>query len=96
MSRSSPPDDTSVGDYRAWADLRAAHRRVPQEPRVARRAGAPHRGHGFATLLVRDVVAWARSVQADRVDLSATSEGQRHYARLGFQVARAPRMKLVL
>ncbi|MGZ4448646.1 MAG: GNAT family N-acetyltransferase [Nocardioides sp.] len=55
-----------------------------------------HRGHGFATLLVRDVVAWARSVEADRVDLSATPEGLRLYARLGFDVARAPRMKLVL
>ncbi|MGZ6748145.1 MAG: GNAT family N-acetyltransferase [Nocardioides sp.] len=125
MSRSSPPDDTSVGDYRAWADLRAAHAAesglevggevvataigtlelgVPNphcpQGRTVRLANVltlpAHRGHGFATLLVRDVVAWARSVQADRVDLSATSEGQRHYARLGFQVARAPRMKLVL
>jgi GNAT superfamily N-acetyltransferase len=55
-----------------------------------------HRGHGYGTRLVLDVVAWARSIAADRVDLSATPEGQRIYEKLGFTVTSAPRMKLVL
>ena len=55
-----------------------------------------HRGHGHGTMLVLDVVAWARSIAADRVDLSATPAGQRVYERLGFTVTSAPRMKLVL
>ncbi|MGW3692103.1 GNAT family N-acetyltransferase [Streptomyces sp. NPDC005125] len=55
-----------------------------------------HRGHGHATMLVLDVVAWARSIAADRVDLSATPTGQRIYEKLGFTVTSAPRMKLVL
>jgi ribosomal protein S18 acetylase RimI-like enzyme len=55
-----------------------------------------HRGHGHGTMLVLDVVAWARSISADRVDLSATPAGQRIYEKLGFTVTSAPRMKLVL
>lgn len=55
-----------------------------------------HRGQGHGTMLVLDVVAWARSIAADRVDLSATPAGQRIYERLGFTVTSAPRMKLVL
>lgn len=55
-----------------------------------------HRGHGYGTMLVLDVVAWARSIAADRVDLSATQAGQRLYEKLGFTVTSAPRMKLVL
>jgi GNAT superfamily N-acetyltransferase len=55
-----------------------------------------HRGHGYGTTLVLDVVAWARSIAADRVDLSATPAGQRIYQKLGFTVTSAPRMKLVL
>jgi GNAT superfamily N-acetyltransferase len=55
-----------------------------------------HRGHGYGTMLVLDVVAWARSIAADRVDLSATPAGQRIYEKLGFTVTSAPRMKLVL
>jgi GNAT superfamily N-acetyltransferase len=55
-----------------------------------------HRGHGYGTALVRDVVTWARSIDADRVDLSATPDGQRIYEKLGFTVTTAPRMKLVL
>jgi GNAT superfamily N-acetyltransferase len=55
-----------------------------------------HRGRGYGTALVLDVVAWARSVAADRVDLSATPAGQRVYERLGFTLTSAPRMKLVL
>ena len=55
-----------------------------------------HRGHGIGTLLVGDVVAWARSIDADRVDLSATPDGRGLYQRLGFALTRAPRMKLVL
>jgi len=45
---------------------------------------------------VLDVVAWARSIAADRVDLSATLAGQRLYEKLGFTKTSAPRMKLVL
>jgi len=55
-----------------------------------------HRGQGHGTTLVLDVVAWARSIAADRVDLSATPAGQRIYEKLGFTVTSAPRMKLVL
>ncbi len=55
-----------------------------------------HRGQGHGTMLVLDVVAWARSIAADRVDLSATPTGQRIYESLGFTVTSAPRMKLVL
>jgi ribosomal protein S18 acetylase RimI-like enzyme len=55
-----------------------------------------HRGQGHGTMLVLDVVAWARSIAADRVDLSATPAGQHIYEKLGFTVTSAPRMKLVL
>ena len=55
-----------------------------------------HRGKGFGSLLVRDVIEWARSIDVDRVDLSATPDGQRIYEKVGFDLARAPRMKLVL
>jgi GNAT superfamily N-acetyltransferase len=55
-----------------------------------------HRGRGHATLLVRNVIAWARSIEADRVDLSATPDGQRIYEKVGFSPTKAPRMKLVL
>ena len=55
-----------------------------------------HRGNGYGTLLVRDVVGWARSIEADRVDLSSTEEGQRLYDQAGFVLTSAARMKLVL
>jgi GNAT superfamily N-acetyltransferase len=55
-----------------------------------------HRRQSYATMLVGDVIAWARTVQADRVDLSATPEGQWIYEQLGFTVTSAPRMKLEL
>jgi GNAT superfamily N-acetyltransferase len=53
-----------------------------------------HRGQGHATTLVLEVVAWARSIAADRVD--RTPEGQRIYQKLGFTLTSAPRMKLML
>ena len=55
-----------------------------------------HRGRGHGRALVLDVVAWAESIGADRVDLSATPEGKRLYERAGFTLTSAPRMKLVL
>lgn len=55
-----------------------------------------HRGRGHGTALVAFVVEWARMIRADRVDLSATTEGQRIYARSGFVLTSAPRMKLEL
>lgn len=55
-----------------------------------------YRGREYGTLLVRDVIDWALSIDADRVDLSATPDGQRIYERAGFKVTKAPRMKLVL
>jgi GNAT superfamily N-acetyltransferase len=55
-----------------------------------------HRGNGYATRLVHDVIGWARSIGADRVDLSATPNGQRIYEKAGFIYTSAPRMKLVL
>jgi Acetyltransferase (GNAT) family len=57
-------------------------------------AGAPRQGYG--TLLVLHVIEWARSIEADRVDLSATPDGQRIYERAGFKRTTAPRMKLIL
>jgi GNAT superfamily N-acetyltransferase len=57
---------------------------------------AEHRGRGYGTAVVLDVLGWARSVDADRVDLSATPEGKRLYEKLGFTITSAPRMKLVL
>ncbi len=55
-----------------------------------------HRGRGYGTLIVRDVIEWARTIDADRVDLSATPDGQRIYESVGFRLTTAPRMKLVL
>ena len=55
-----------------------------------------HRGNGYGTRLVHDVIEWARSIDADRVDLSATPDGQRIYEKAGFILTSAPRMKLVL
>ncbi|SEG86942.1 Ribosomal protein S18 acetylase RimI [Actinacidiphila yanglinensis] len=55
-----------------------------------------HRGHGYGTALVLDVLNWARSIDADRIDLSATAEGQRLYDKLGFTLTAAPRMKFIL
>ncbi len=55
-----------------------------------------HQGRGYGTTLVLEVLDWARSIDADRVDLSATPEGQRLYEKLGFTTTTAPRMKRVL
>jgi GNAT superfamily N-acetyltransferase len=55
-----------------------------------------HRGNGFATRLVDDVIAWARGIHADRIDLSASEQGQALYERRGFVLTTAPRMKLML
>lgn len=54
------------------------------------------RGRGYGTLLVSDVVWWAKSIGADRVDLSASEDGRNLYLRAGFVLTSAPRMKLVL
>lgn len=55
-----------------------------------------HRNKGYASTLVREVIEWARTVDADRVDLIATPQGQPIYERAGFVLTSAPRMKLVL
>ena len=55
-----------------------------------------HRSKGYASTLVREVIEWARTVDADRVDLIATPQGQPIYERAGFVLTSAPRMKLVL
>lgn len=55
-----------------------------------------HRGQGYGTQLVKQVIAWAETIGADRVDLSATAQGQRIYERAGFVLTCAPRMKLTL
>ena len=55
-----------------------------------------HRRRGFGTMLVLDVVSWARRIEADRVDLSTTPLGRRIYEKAGFVATSAPRMKLVL
>jgi GNAT superfamily N-acetyltransferase len=54
------------------------------------------RGRGYATRLIGDVIAWAERLDVDRVDLSATPDGQRTYERLGFTLTSAPRMKKML
>ena len=65
--------------------------------RLANVITAPeHRGNGYGTGLVHDVIEWARSIDADRVDLSATPDGQHMYEKAGFILTSAPRMKLVL
>jgi len=55
-----------------------------------------HRGQGYGTTLVRDIIAWARTIDVDRLDLSATPDGERVYEKLGFTLTSAPRMKLIL
>lgn len=55
-----------------------------------------YRGRGRGTRVVSDVIDWAGAIKADRVDLSATPEGQRLCERVGFINTSAPRMKLVL
>jgi GNAT superfamily N-acetyltransferase len=55
-----------------------------------------HRGRGYATALVLDMIDWAKLVNADRVDLSATPAGRQLYEKVGFTLTSAPRMKLVL
>ncbi len=55
-----------------------------------------YRGRGYGTTLVLDVISWAKVIEADRVDLSATPEGQRIYEKVGFTMTSAPRMKLAL
>lgn len=57
---------------------------------------AEQRGQGYRTTIVFDVLNWARSVHADRVDLSATPARQRLYEWLGFTMTSAPRMKFIL
>lgn len=54
------------------------------------------RGNGHGTSLVLDIIKWAKYIDADRVDLSATPLGQRIYEKSGFVMTTAPRMKLVL
>jgi GNAT superfamily N-acetyltransferase len=55
-----------------------------------------HRGHGHGTMLIRDVVPWARSIAADRVGLSAIPPGQRIYEKPGLTATSALRMQFVL
>jgi GNAT superfamily N-acetyltransferase len=54
------------------------------------------RGRGYGSAVTHDVIDWARSLDADRIDLSATPDGQHIYEQLGFVRTSAPRMKLVL
>jgi RimJ/RimL family protein N-acetyltransferase len=57
---------------------------------------APYRGRGFGIEVIGDVIEWAQEMAVDRIDLSATPEGQRIYDRLGFTLTSAPRMKRIL
>lgn len=56
----------------------------------------PWRGRGLGARIVRDVIGWASSIGADRVDLSTTTAGRHLYEQLGFVTTSAPRMKLEL
>ena len=77
--------------------VRGPHCRRGRTVRPANVITVPeHRGRGYRTVIVRDVIEWARLIDADRVALSATPEGQRIYERVGFRLTTAPRMKLVL
>lgn len=85
-------EDADRGSWRSHAAERFARL-------VDDRDDAPmteHRGHGYGTALVRDVLSWARSIDSDRIVLSATAEGQRLYDKLGFTLTAAPRMKFTL
>ena len=42
------------------------------------------RRHGLATLLLREIIAWARNERLDRLVLHASDEGRSIYERLGF------------
>lgn len=92
-------DDQIVATAIGTLELGVPNPQCPQG-RVVRLANVithpTYRGSGFGTLVVDDVTQWARSINADRVDLSATPEGQRIYVRAGFVPTSAPRMKLVL
>lgn len=55
-----------------------------------------YRRRGFGAAVTEAVVGWARDLGADRVDLSATHDGERLYERMGFIRTSAPRMKLQL
>lgn len=73
----------------SWA---SRTRTALEDPRVrlANLVTVPaHRGRGFGTALVTDVLGWARLIGADRVDLSATPDGQRLYEELGFELTSA-------
>lgn len=73
------------------------HCRSGRTVRLANVVTVPaHRRRGFASQCVLDVIAWAKIIAADRVDLSATARAQPLYERLGFTVTSAPRMKLPL
>jgi GNAT superfamily N-acetyltransferase len=53
-------------------------------------------GHGHGTMLLPGVASRARSIAADRVDLSATPPGQRTYQKPGLTATSALRMQFVL
>lgn len=55
-----------------------------------------HRNRGHATALVQEVISWARTLGADRVDLNASPAGQLVYEGLGFSRGRFPQMWLML
>jgi GNAT superfamily N-acetyltransferase len=55
-----------------------------------------HRRNGYAKALINSVIQWGQKLEVDRIDLSATPEGERLYKELGFTVALAPRMKRIL
>jgi GNAT superfamily N-acetyltransferase len=79
-------------------DRGTGHPRNARFPAIEAEGEPEHRshGHGHETMLIRDVVSWARSIAADRVDPSATPAGQRIYEKPGFTVTSALRMQFVL
>jgi GNAT superfamily N-acetyltransferase len=53
-----------------------------------------HRGHGLATRLMREVMAWCATRGIRRVSLHASEQGRRVYERLGFTATNEMRREI--
>lgn len=55
-----------------------------------------HRGRGYASLALAEVMRWAQTMDTGRAELMATASGIDIYARQGFRVHRYPAMRASL